>query len=513
MFGNNRKLIPLSALVQNSAVVIVTLVVAVRFGAAQDSPPTLAPALPGTPAIRLSAMSGLSQFSTSGIVATRPELPADGIAGGFADPDDSVEGQPIQPGRPQRITLQQVQQQSANRAASSLAYVSHLSVEAAKQHRLGVEADYFPKFGATFVNLHTTDFLGQIVKIRHPLSGDLTTVPVQIVNQNQTIAALTMVQPITPLLEVRQAVRIARADERIAMAKAAASVSRNARDVEIEETYFKLLIAQRQLTSAEWKLRSAETPPLYASASGGTVRTSGQEAGAIEARKAVEQAAATVRELAASLNRGIGWPEDTELELAVPEPLVENISLQAVSDKPPAPNPALVEAEQTAVKARAAYSLSRLAYVPTVAAVSGYLFQNVLPAVKSNFGYGGVMASYTLFDFGKREHAVKEARAQFEMAKTALQLTRAKLAADVKKSYFELERSRQLSHVAQKMGSSAALLMKVSANSDSLEVRAARADMEAEMIAADFAHRQAFHRLKALMGPNSRLVLFRKSNP
>jgi hypothetical protein len=63
------------------------------------------------------------------------------------------------------------------------------------------------------------------------------------------------------------------------------------------------------------------------------------------------------------------------------------------------------------------------------------------------------------------------------------------------------------------MGSSAALLMKVSANSDSLEVRAARADIEAEMIAADFAHRQAFHRLKTLMDPNSRLVLFRKSNP
>jgi outer membrane protein TolC len=42
--------------------------------------------------------------------------------------------------------------------------------------------------------------------------------------------------------------------------------------------------------------------------------------------------------------------------------------------------------------------------------------------VNSNFGYGGVMASYTLFDFGKREHTVKEARAQLAMAETALQL-------------------------------------------------------------------------------------------
>src|SRR5262249_9659195 len=118
-----------------------------------------------------------------------------------------------------------------------------------------------------------------------------------------------------------------------------------------------------------------------------------QEAGTTEASKAVETAAATVRELTASLNQAVGWPDDTELELVGPDPLVENISLQDVSEKSPAANPALVEAEQTVVEAREAAYLSKLGYVPMVAAVSGYLFQNVLPAVKSNFGYGGVMAS------------------------------------------------------------------------------------------------------------------------
>jgi outer membrane protein TolC len=403
---------------------------------------------------------------------------------------------PLQRG-PRSITLQQVQQ-SANRAASALQHLSMLSVEAARQHRLAVRADYYPKFGATFTNLHATDFLGQIVQVRRPFAGVTTQVPVDIFNQNQTIAALSFVQPITPIFQVRQAVRIARADERIAMAKAAVSVSKNARDTEIEVTYFRLLIAQRRLTSAEWKLKSSEVRPLYASASVDVVRLSGQEAGEMDARKSVETAAATVRELTASLNRIMGWPDDTELDLAVPEPLVENVSLQDVSDKPAAANAALVEAEQTVVKARAAANLAKLAYVPTVAAVSGYLFQNAIPAVNNNFGYGGVVASYTLFDFGKREHSVKEAHAQLEMAETALQLTKAKMAADVKKSYFELERSRQLSQVAQKMGSSAARLMQVSANSESLEVRAARADVEIEMVEADFAHRQAYARLKAL---------------
>ena len=164
----------------------------------------------------------------------------------------------------------------------------------------------------------------------------------------------------------------------------------------------------------------------------------------MEARQAVDTGAVRVRELTASLDRLMGWPDDTELELTVPDPLVENISLHDVAGKSSAANPALVEAEQTVVKAHAASSLSKMAYFPVVAAIGGYTFQNVLPAVNSNFGYGGVLASYTLFDFGKREHAVKEARAQLGIAETALQLTKAKLAADVKKSYLELERSRQV---------------------------------------------------------------------
>jgi len=212
-----------------------------------------------------------------------------------------------------------------------------------------------------------------------------------------------------------------------------------------------------------------------------------------------ETAAVKVKELTVSLNRAMGWPDDTELELTMPDPLVENISLEEIADKSVGPNPDVVEAEQTAVKARAALTLSGLEYVPTVAAVSGYLFQNKIPAVPSNFGYGGIVATYTLFDFGKREREVKEARARLGMAEIAVQLTKAKAASNLKKSYSELERSRQLSQVAQKIGASMATLANVSYNPNSPEVKAARAEAELQMLQADLAHRQAFAHLKALM--------------
>jgi len=228
------------------------------------------------------------------------------------------------------------------------------------------------------------------------------------------------------------------------------------------------------------------------------VGTALPEAELAETTKAMFTASTEVKELTASLNRVMGWPEDTQLELVIPEPLVENISLQDVADKPAVAAPELIEAQQTVVKARAASTLSKLAYVPTVAATAGYMFQNIIPAVPSNFGYGGVVVSYNLFDFGKREAAVKEARAQLEMAELGVQLTKAKIAGNLTKSYYELERSRQLSKVAQKMGTS--VLMNVRATSESAEIRAVRADLEVEMLEADLVHRQAFARLTSLMG-------------
>ena len=356
-----------------------------------------------------------------------------GLVGTATAQDSPSTGEkPAPSDRIRRITLEQVKKSADPAASPLLARLGQLSVEVAREHRRGVQADYFPKFGAAFTNLHFTEPLGTVLRARRIMSPPIN---VPVFGQNQTSAALTFTQPITPLFQVRQAVRIARADERIAMAKAAAPVAKAAREAELEETYFKLLIAQRQLRSAEWKLKGSGNRPLYAGTSVQLIRAPSPEPVSVEAKMAFETTAAKVRELAIVLNRAMGWPDDTELELVLPGPLVENISLEEVADKPLAPNPEVIEAEQTVVKARAALTLSKLEYVPTVAAVSGYLFQNVIPSVPSNFGYGGVIATYNLFDFGKREHAVKEARARLGMAEIALQMNKGKVAVNLIKAY------------------------------------------------------------------------------
>jgi outer membrane protein len=501
-----------SALVRVSFVTIAIMILIVGTAAAQDSPLPAPQSALGTAAIPLGRLGGVLSLATTVSVekrewsASAPPVPVGELAVTAA----FIGRNPIHPDGVQRITLEQVKQQAlANPSTGPLAHLGQLSIEAAKQHRLGVQADYFPKIGATVANLHYSEFLGQVLSIQRPVAGSMVQVPVPLLAQNQTIVAVTFVQPITPLFQVYQLVKIARADERIAMAKAGVPVAgngsaarTNASSTQIEETYFKLLIARRKLTSAELKLRSTEPSPLYASTSIEPARTPSQEPELVEAKKELMTTGVEVKELTASLNGVMGWPVDTALELVPPDPLIENISLQEIADKSASANhPELIEAQQTVVKARAAATLSKLAYMPTVAAVAGFMYQNAIPLLPNTFGYGGVMISYNLFDSGKRERAVKEATAQSEMAELGVELTKAKLAANVKASYFELQRSRQLGEMAQQMGSSVTRLMKVSSTAESIEVKAARTKVETEMFEADLAHRQAFARLKSLLGP------------
>src|ERR1700728_2834529 len=100
-------------------------------------------------------------------------------------------------GIPRRITLEEAQQQAA--AANPMAHLAQLQVEAAKQHRLGAESDYFPKISSTFANDHFNKFMGQEVTIRRPIAGGTVTAGLPLVGKDLTLVALTAAQPITPL--------------------------------------------------------------------------------------------------------------------------------------------------------------------------------------------------------------------------------------------------------------------------------------------------------------------------
>ncbi|MBO0861462.1 MAG: TolC family protein [Chloracidobacterium sp.] len=112
-----------------------------------------------------------------------------------------------------------------------------------------------------------------------------------------------------------------------------------------------------------------------------------------------------------------GLPHNARLELTPP------MSTSSTQRPPPvvAHNPEVVEAEEAVVKARAAHRLAMLEYAPEVAIFGGYIFQTAIPTLPDDFSFTGVIATWTVFDFGKRERTIKERGAQVSMAKANLE--------------------------------------------------------------------------------------------
>ena len=94
---------------------------------------------------------------------------------------------------------------------------------------------------------------------------------------------------------------------------------------------------------------------------------------------------------------------------------------------------------------------------------------------------------------------MKQRNAQVEMAELGVTLTKAKVSAGVKTSYLEMERSRALSELSRRMVG-ASQVVNASYQENGSEAKEARANMEAEMFRAERAYREAYGRLKELMG-------------
>jgi outer membrane protein TolC len=493
MFESSRCLHMLSAGWRQSSFALATMLLFGGVVAAQDLPPAAS-----TPDLSLPApirMPLRNMFPpVPGVMATNA-VPAASVLGGHAYNGESSSMSNAGHALPgvRHITLEEAQQMAAG-ASNPLVRLGQLSVEVAKEHRLGVEGLYYPNIGTQFANLHLNKQTGLIVGERLGVQ-----VPVRIFAKNQTDVNIAAVQPVTPLFSIYQLVKIARADENIAKAKAGIPVAETAS--EVEKNYFDLLVAQRELTSAEADSRKIQAKWMTASSSGAPIVSTEQETDMLGAEKAVVLSDSKVKELTASLNEALGLPDGTTLELVPPEPLVENVSLTEAADKAITENPDVIEAEQTAIKAHAGLTLTKLQYIPTVAITGGYANQTAINdrVLPQDFSYIGVIATYTIFDGFKREHTVKEVKAQSEMADLAVLLTKAKVAAAVKSSYFELDRSRELYQLAQRMAS-AAQMVDASYKSDDPEAESAQAKMEADMFRAELEYRQAYDRLKSLMG-------------
>jgi outer membrane protein TolC len=312
-------------------------------------------------------------------------------------------------------------------------------------------------------------------------------------NQDQRFAALYVAQPITPLFKVRQAVRIARADEQIAQVQL--EKARRELRAGVEQLYFGLLAAQRIRGQA---LLALEAANKLAQATG-TVEA---RLGALQALQGVQAAGKEVATVSEQLNSLLDLPLCTMLELVEPAPLVAPVHCaEEAVELALTASPEVAEARQNIVKAEAAVRLGKLAYVPDVVVMGFSAAQDAVPAIQKGFSGVSVVGTVSLFEGGKRRQVVLQRKTQLAMAQQNLRVVEDKVRLEAQKTYREFGAAGEGVATAKEVLALRREAVK-SAQGPAAQKAAVEELMKAEIesIKAELGQRQAYSQLLRALG-------------
>lgn len=337
--------------------------------------------------------------------------------------------------------------------------LSRLKVDELAHHQRAERTTYFPVIENSSHILHTTELenigLPAGALGVYPGTGLVPGENIRIEQGSNTVfsSGTTLVQPVTQLIRIHQANRIA--GSQVAAAKDGVQGMETKIAFQVHQLYFGLLTAQLQKQAAEHQL-SARTEQLRESeesvkeGSALPVNRLSAQAELLEAKQALLTTRLQSEDLNTELNDVLGFPLDTELVLDVPKPAPEEARKKedyvqtALSE-----SPELREALEHVRQASAGVTAARSAYIPDITALARHSYQDGIPFLVRNFGTFGVSLKYEVFDFGKKREVVKQRESQLAAAEENVRRLKSELAVKVERSYNRMEQSRALVDVAQ----------------------------------------------------------------
>jgi len=262
-------------------------------------------------------------------------------------------------------------------------------------------------------------------------------------------------QPLTQLIRVHEANRIAAAE--VAISRADLKKAENQVAVDVHRLYFGTLIAELEKQAAEEQTAYAkqELKENTEGVRNGSLLRVGEIQGSADVLQG-QQAALTADLQATDLNTELddllGLPLDTKLDL---EPIEasgpDRRPLEEYVQTAWANNPEIAAAEESIKKARAGVTSAKSAFIPDITAYASETWQNGLAFIVTNFGTVGVQLNYDVFDFGKRRAAVREREAQLAEAEENLKRLKDSISAQVERSFNAVERTKNLVVVADQV--------------------------------------------------------------
>ena len=338
--------------------------------------------------------------------------------------------------------------------------IARLKVTAKEHSKAGERSEYFPAIQNESNALHITAL--QFIDIPAGGFGTVAGIPIPAQQIPLPQGRLTfyssgtqMSQPLTQLIRIHQANRIAAAE--VAISRDDLKKAENQVALDVHTLYFGILIARLQKQAAEQQnayavehLRESEEEILKGAAL--KIAAIQDRASLLQTQQAILTADLQLADLTTELNDLLGLPLDTRLEL---DPAVPASSEQRAREEYVqaawAAHPEILAAEEGVRKARAGVIAAKSAYIPDITAYARHSYQVGVPFLVHNFGTFGFHLTWDVFDFGKRRAAVLEREAELAQAEENLRRLKEEVAVAIERSYNKLERTRSLVRVASQV--------------------------------------------------------------
>jgi outer membrane protein TolC len=335
--------------------------------------------------------------------------------------------------------------------------IARLKVVQDEQKKVAARSGYFPEIKNQSTAGRTT--AESNIEIPTGAFGVLPGSPVPnrdiLINQGAqsfVTSGTSATQPLTPLIRIHQANRIAASA--VAITRDELKKAENEVALKVHEVYYGILVARLQRRAAEQergysRTRLNESDEEYRNGNALRISTIESRAGVLQAEQSLLTVDLRLSDLNTELNDLLGLPLDTPLVLSPVEPAaLDQRSREETLTFAMAENPQIAAATQTVQQARAAVIAAKSAYIPDIVAFARHSYQNGIPFVVHNFGTFGVALNYDVFDFGKRRAVVRERETALAQAQENVERLKEAVSVQIERSLNKVERTKQMLQVA-----------------------------------------------------------------
>jgi outer membrane protein TolC len=339
-------------------------------------------------------------------------------------------------------------------------HLRSLSVDQMQSRKDEARSNYLPQIKASGSVLHVTELAGVEIPAgafgNFPSTGPVPTKSL-LVDQGSLTGytfGVGLEQPLTQLFRIHQGNVAAKQD--VLVAQTQLDQTQDAVALQVRQLYYSILINQKKLQASQEQLVATRVKDTESRSD--VERGNALEIAAIQGEANILQAqqqSLTLKlhgdDLRRQLADLLGLPVSTRFDLDAGT-TAQNIDIPSRADAVRLAleqNQDLRAARQNLDKANAGLAAAKDAYIPDITAISRYSYQSGIPFLVHNFGTFGFSLSYDLFDGGRREAQLREARTEMRGAEVAIDRLQSEIEVEVGAAYDRIEELRQTVDVAE----------------------------------------------------------------